>query len=78
MTFVLTIRNIREMKRSDAVQHFGTRAALAKALDITVQAIAMWGEQVPRRRAYELQVLTEGRLQARPLEHNQTTRDGSE
>lgn len=53
------------MKTADAIRHFGTQSALAKALGISKQAIAQWGERVPEGRAYQLQVITGGQLSAK-------------
>lgn len=50
------------MKTADAIRHFGNVAKLADALGITPQAVYDWGEFLPRGRAFELQVLTEGAL----------------
>jgi DNA-binding transcriptional regulator YdaS (Cro superfamily) len=52
------------MKTADAIKYFGTRTALAKALGISKQAVAQWGETVPEGRAYQLQVITGGQLSA--------------
>lgn len=46
----------------DAVKHFRTKSALARALGLTKGAITFWGDVVPRGRAFELQVLTGGAL----------------
>ncbi|MDR5867272.1 Cro/CI family transcriptional regulator [Halomonas koreensis] len=54
------------MKKADAIDHFGSKAALAAALGITVQAIAQWGEDVPARRSLELEKVTGGALRAEP------------
>lgn len=53
------------MKTADAIRHFGTQAALARALGVSKQAVAQWGEVVPDGRAYQLQVITGGKLKAR-------------
>jgi len=50
------------MKTQDAVNHFGGRSALAKALDISYAAVAQWGEYVPKSRQYELWAMTGGAL----------------
>jgi hypothetical protein len=52
------------VKTSDAISHFGSPAKLAEQLDITVQAIYQWGDDVPRLRALELEKLTGGVLAA--------------
>lgn len=53
------------MKKNDAIQHFGSVAALAKALNISPEAIYQWREDVPLGRDFQLQVLTNGKLKAR-------------
>jgi hypothetical protein len=50
------------MRTDQAIQHFGTKSALAKALRIRTPSIYSWGELVPLGRAYELQDLTAGAL----------------
>jgi hypothetical protein len=52
------------MKTSDAIQHFGSAANLARALGITRAAVSLWGERPPLGRQYELEVLTGGALKA--------------
>lgn len=49
-----------------AVEAFGTRMALAKALGIERSAISQW-EAVPPRRAMEIEALTGGRVKAKTL-----------
>jgi len=51
------------LKKSDAVQHYGGCSPIAKALNISYQAVAKWGKYVPEGSAYKLQYLTGGRLQ---------------
>lgn len=52
------------MKKVDALSHFGTQKALAEALGIAQAAVAQWGDQVPQRRAFEIERLTAGKLKA--------------
>ena len=52
------------MKKSEAIKHFGTATKLAKALGITKSAVSLWPEKIPRGRAFEIQVLTKGKLKA--------------
>jgi hypothetical protein len=52
------------MKTEDVVKYFGTKVAVAKALGIKKQAISQWGELVPIGRAYQLHVITKGKLKA--------------
>ncbi len=42
------------MKTKDAIQEFGSQAALARALGISRAAVAKWGDDVPRLREYEI------------------------
>jgi len=52
------------MTKTDAISHFGTQAALARALGIHRAAINGWGEQIPIGRQYQIEVLTCGALKA--------------
>lgn len=45
------------------IQHFGSKAALAKALRIEPQAIYQW-KRIPPRRALEIEKLTSGLFKA--------------
>jgi DNA-binding transcriptional regulator YdaS (Cro superfamily) len=56
------------MRTEDAIKHFGSAAALARALGISRQSVHDWGACVPEGRAYQIEVLTSGALKAqRPL-----------
>jgi hypothetical protein len=50
------------VKTAEAIAHFRSVRALAEALDISVQAVYDWGEEIPTGRAYQLQVITDGKL----------------
>lgn len=52
------------MKTVDVITYFGSAKELAAALDIKVPSIYGWGEDVPQRRQYELERITEGKLKA--------------
>lgn len=54
------------MKTELAVDYFGTKAAIADALGIKRSAVSQWGETIPRGRAYQIEVLTDGKLKADP------------
>lgn len=54
------------MKKQDALDHFGGVVGLAKALGCKPQAISQWGETIPKGRAYQIEVLTGGKLKADP------------
>jgi hypothetical protein len=52
------------MRTRDAVQHYGGIRELAAALGIWPHNISRWGEYPPKARQYQLEVLTDGALQA--------------
>jgi hypothetical protein len=54
------------MNTADAIQHFGSKVAIARALGIRKQAVSAWGETVPEGRAYQLELITGGALRATP------------
>lgn len=53
------------MKKIDAINHFGSAVALARALDLTKQAVGQWPDEIPIGRAYQIEVLTGGKLKAK-------------
>lgn len=55
------------MKKADAINYFGSAAELAKKLNISEAAISQWGETIPKGRAYQIEVLTGGKLKADPI-----------
>lgn len=52
------------MKKKDAIDHFGGANKLAQALGCKPQAISQWSDLVPQGRAYQIEVLTGGKLKA--------------
>ena len=52
------------MKKSKAISYFGSSSKLARKLGISKQSISQWGDDVPQRRAYEIEKLTNGKLKA--------------
>lgn len=54
------------MKRSDALKHFKTQAALAEALGIGQSSVAEWGEDIPALRQIQIERITVGALKADP------------
>lgn len=45
------------------VDHFGgTHESLAKRLGISREAVTMWAEEIPESRAFQIQVLSEGKF----------------
>lgn len=55
-----------QMKTELAVEHFGSKAAIADALGIKKSAVSQWGDTIPQGRAYQIEVLTGGQLKANP------------
>jgi DNA-binding transcriptional regulator YdaS (Cro superfamily) len=54
------------MRKHDAITHFGSVTATAKALGISHAAVVKWGETIPQGRAYQIEVVTGGALKADP------------
>ncbi|MFB0769884.1 Cro/CI family transcriptional regulator [Aeromonas salmonicida] len=52
------------MRTELAVDYFGTKAAIADALGIKKSAVSQWGDIIPKGRAYQIEVLTGGKLKA--------------
>lgn len=52
------------MKTAEAIQYFGTAAALAKALNIKPPSVSEWGIYPPVTRQFQIQVITNGQLKA--------------
>ena len=53
------------MKRSEAISFFDGIPNLARALNISYEAVRQWPEDgVPELRQYQIEVLTNGRLKA--------------
>lgn len=50
------------MRKSDVIKFFGSVANVAKAINISSQAVSLWGEVVPESSAYKIQVKTKGKL----------------
>jgi len=57
------------MTTDEAIKFYGTKKALAQALDIWPHVISRWGKYPPMARQYELEVKTRGELKA-DHEHN--------
>lgn len=54
------------VKTSDAINFYGTQAALADALDMAQPTISGWGEEPPDLRQIQLERITKGKLKANP------------
>jgi len=55
------------MKTSEAIKHFGSAAALARALGVRPPSVSGWGEYPPVTRQFQIQVVTKGKLKAEPV-----------
>lgn len=51
------------MTKTQAIQHFGSVSALAKALSVTYEAVRQW-DGVPEFRQYQIERITQGALKA--------------
>jgi len=51
------------MTKQQAIQHYGSVAALAAVLNVRVQAVYQW-KTIPMLRQYELERATDGKLVA--------------
>ncbi len=52
------------MKKAAVVAHFGSVAETARALGITPGAVSQWPDEIPARRALQLERITRGKLKA--------------
>lgn len=53
-----------QMKKQTAVEYFGSEAKLARFLGLTNGAVNQWGEYIPQGRAYQIELMTKGKLKA--------------
>lgn len=49
------------MTKTQAIKHFGSMKALAKAVGVSYEAVRQWGE-VPELRQYQIERITNGVL----------------
>jgi DNA-binding transcriptional regulator YdaS (Cro superfamily) len=56
------------VKKIDVIDHFGSVGAVADALKINGSAVSQWGEEIPIRRAYELERITKGALKVSEMD----------
>lgn len=52
------------MKKQDVINHFGGVSKTARALGINRATVSCWGSTIPKGRAYQIEVLTGGKLKA--------------
>ncbi|KFE50118.1 Cro/CI family transcriptional regulator [Pseudomonas syringae] len=53
------------MTKTQAIKHFGSVSALAKAINVTYEAVRQWAD-VPELRQYQIERITQGALKAEP------------
>ncbi len=56
------------MKKSDAIEYFGSASKLASAINVAPSAVSQWGEIIPPLRAYQIERLTSGQLKVEEVE----------
>jgi len=61
------------VKTESVIQFFGGVKETADRLGITREAIYQWGDEVPESRAYQIEVMSEGKLKARAPASSQRT-----
>lgn len=54
------------MRTSEVIEHFGSQAAVARALNIKPPSVAEWGETVPPLRQLQIEKITGGKFKAAP------------
>jgi DNA-binding transcriptional regulator YdaS (Cro superfamily) len=54
------------MRTADAIRHFGSQYALAKALKIKQPSVAKWNKYPPDVRQLQIERITQGKLKAEP------------
>ncbi|MBS0289775.1 MAG: helix-turn-helix domain-containing protein [Proteobacteria bacterium] len=58
--------------------YFGGKANLARALGVTLTAVSKWKDYFPKGRAYQIEVLTEGKFKADQLTYQPRRREHGE
>ena len=52
------------MTLQQAIDHFKSKAAMARALGISKPAVSAWDDEIPLLRQYQIQHITKGKLKA--------------
>lgn len=55
------------MTKQEVIEHFGSASELARKLGISRSAVSLWGDYIPESRAYQIESITKGMIQARDL-----------
>lgn len=60
------------MLKSAVIAHFGTQAAIARALEISEAAVSLWDEVIPEGSAYKIESMTRRALKVDPSLYSKT------
>ena len=63
------------MLTEKVISHYGSKAAVARALGISAVAVTRWGKTVPEKRAARLEYLTNGSLKYDPSSYEKHDRE---
>lgn len=66
------------MKRSKAIEYFGSQVNLAKGLGITKSSVSQWSDLVPEKQALKLDRITGGQLKYDPTYYATSDQTGQE
>ncbi|HHG9944624.1 TPA: Cro/CI family transcriptional regulator [Yersinia enterocolitica] len=50
------------MKKTEVINFFGSASKLAEVLDISPASISCWSDQIPEKRAMQIERITKGAL----------------
>ncbi len=59
------------VKAAHVIRHYGSPKDTANALGISLSAVCQWGERVPMGRAYQIEILSRGKLRVNPADYTQ-------
>jgi hypothetical protein len=63
------------MLKSDVIAYFGSAAEAGRQLGITRAAVSNWPDLVPRGSAYQVEVVTGGKLKVDPAHYDKKNSD---
>ncbi|MFJ5378158.1 Cro/CI family transcriptional regulator [Pectobacterium sp. CHL-2024] len=66
------------MKKNDVISYFGGVSKTAKALGLSHASVSGWTDLIPKGRAFEIQVLTNGDLKVDPALYGKPTEPTAE
>lgn len=62
------------MLKQDAINFFGSKARLAKAAGVHPSAVSQWGELIPEKNAFRLQMASGNTLHYNPAVYDKHTK----